>query len=110
MKKIFVIGGSGFLGTCLIKKLDKNFNLDVFCGDLKKSNTSKNNVLIDVEKLETLDQMSDADIIVNLAAVHRDDIKPISKYDDVNVQGAKNVCDAARKHGINKIIFMNKFF
>lgn len=105
MKKIFVIGGSGFLGTCLIKKLDKNLNVDVFCGDLKKSNTSKNNVLIDVEKLETLDQMSDADIIVNLAAVHRDDIKPISKYDDVNVQGAKNVCDAARKHGINKIIF-----
>ena len=105
MKKIFVIGGSGFLGTCLIKKLDKNFNVDVFCGDLKKSNTSKNNVLIDVEKLETLDQMSDADIIVNLAAVHRDDIKPISKYDDVNVQGAKNVCEAARKHGINKIIF-----
>ena len=105
MKKIFVIGGSGFLGTCLIKKLDKNFNVDVFCGDLKKSNTSKNNVLIDVEKLETLDQMSGADIIVNLAAVHRDDIKPISKYDDVNVQGAKNVCDAARKHGINKIIF-----
>lgn len=105
MKKIFVIGGSGFLGTCLIKKLDKNFNVDVFCGDLKKSNTSKKNVLIDVEKLETLDQMSDADIIVNLAAVHRDDIKPISKYDDVNVQGAKNVCDAARKHGINKIIF-----
>ncbi len=105
MRKIFVIGGAGFLGTSLIKKLDKNFNVDVFCGDVKKSNTSKKNVLIDVEKPETLDQMFDADTIVNLAAVHRDDIKPTSKYDDVNVQGAKNICNAARKHNINKIIF-----
>ena len=106
MRKIFVIGGSGFLGTSLIKKLDKNFNVDVFCGDIKKSNTSKKNVLIDVEKPETLDQMFDADTIVNLAAVHRDDIKPTSKYDDVNVQGAKNICNAARKHNINKTIFV----
>jgi nucleoside-diphosphate-sugar epimerase len=57
VRKIFVIGGAGFLGTSLIKKLDKNFNVDVFCGDVKKSNTSKKNVLIDVEKPETLDQI-----------------------------------------------------
>ena len=30
---------------------------------------------------------------------------PLSRYDDVNVQGAKNVCEAASKHGIHKIIF-----
>lgn len=40
-----------------------------------------------------------------MAAVHRDDIRPLSRYDDVNVQGSVNVCDIARKHNINKIIF-----
>jgi len=40
-----------------------------------------------------------------LAAVHRDNIKPISLYDDVNVAGAKNICKIAEKHNINKIIF-----
>ena len=43
--------------------------------------------------------------IINLAAVHRDDVRPLSRYDDVNVQGAKNICEAARKHEINQIIF-----
>ena len=37
--------------------------------------------------------------------MHRDDVKPITLYDDVNVQGARNICDAADKHNINKIIF-----
>jgi nucleoside-diphosphate-sugar epimerase len=45
------------------------------------------------------------DTIINLAAVHRDDIEPKSRYDDVNVQGSRNICNAARKYGINKIIF-----
>ena len=37
--------------------------------------------------------------------MHRDDIRPLSRYDDVNVQGAVNVCEAARENDINKIIF-----
>ena len=105
MNKIYVIGGSGFLGTCLIKKLEKNISNDVFCGDINKSQTAKKNIIIDVEKVETLDQLFDADTIINLAAVHRDDIEPISKYDDVNVQGAVNICNAASKYNIKKIIF-----
>jgi nucleoside-diphosphate-sugar epimerase len=40
-----------------------------------------------------------------LAAEHRDDVWPIKLYDEVNVEGAKNVCNLARSSGINKIIF-----
>ena len=40
-----------------------------------------------------------------MAAVHRDDVQPISRYDDVNVQGATNVCEVARRFDIKKIIF-----
>jgi nucleoside-diphosphate-sugar epimerase len=52
-----------------------------------------------------LDAISNTDILINLAAVHRDDVRPLSLYDDVNVGGAKTLCEAARKFNINKIIF-----
>jgi nucleoside-diphosphate-sugar epimerase len=40
-----------------------------------------------------------------LAAEHRDDVTPKSLYDDVNVTGAENVCNACSELGIKKIIF-----
>ena len=57
------------------------------------------------DSINSLDKLSDVKTIINLAAVHRDDVRPFRRYDDVNVQGAKNVCEAACKHGINQIIF-----
>jgi nucleoside-diphosphate-sugar epimerase len=59
----------------------------------------------DVEDTQSLHQLQNMSCIINLAAVHRDDIRPLSRYDDVNVQGAVNVCKAAREYDINKIIF-----
>ena len=42
---------------------------------------------------------------MNLAAEHRDDVRPISLYDEVDVGGAQNVCAAANELGIECIIF-----
>ena len=44
-------------------------------------------------------------VIVNLAAEHRDDVRPLSLYDEVNVQGARNICTVAREKNINTIVF-----
>ncbi len=43
--------------------------------------------------------------IINLAAEHRDDVRPLSLYDEVNVEGARNICKVASEKGVNKIIF-----
>ena len=51
---------------------------------------------MDVEDPNQLKFKSDVSAIINLAAIHRDDIRPLSRYDEVNVQGAVNICDAAR--------------
>ena len=40
-----------------------------------------------------------------MAAEYRDDVEPKSLYDEVNVDGAENVCKVCSKYGIKKIIF-----
>ena len=107
MKKICVIGGSGFVGTKLINSLNsRGTNNKIYLADINTRN-SNNYLNIDVTDPDSFSCISDKDIdvIINLAAVHRDDVRPISKYDDVNVGGAVNVCNAARKNRINTIIF-----
>ena len=94
----------GFIGTRLSYRLDES-NVEFVVGDIDRKNLRKNSIYLDVEDSNTLEQLSDIDVIINLAAVHRDDVKPLSRYDDVNVQGAINICEKARKFNINKIIF-----
>jgi nucleoside-diphosphate-sugar epimerase len=40
-----------------------------------------------------------------LAAEHRDDVRPLSLYDEVNIGGAENICTVAREKSVRKIIF-----
>ncbi len=104
-KLISIIGGSGFVGTELSKDLKKS-KLDFKIFDINVDESNPKSIYMNVEK-ENLHEIlcKDSNTIVNLAAVHRDDVKPVSKYDDVNVKGAINVCNAARKNNINRIIF-----
>ena len=44
-------------------------------------------------------------MVYNLAAVHRDDVKPATRYDEVNVGGATNICGVCREMGIERLIF-----
>ena len=102
--EVAIIGGAGFVGS----RLTARFNREgVFFKryDIDLSNQLDKSIYLDVEDVDSLDQLEGVSTIVNLAAVHRDDVRPLTRYDDVNVQGAKNVCEAACKHGINKIIF-----
>lgn len=99
-----IIGGAGFVGSRLKARLDKG-GIVSNSYDVDLSNKVDTSIYCDVEDTSTLDQLDRVDTIINLAAVHRDDVRPLVRYDDVNVQGALNVCEAARKHGINRIIF-----
>jgi len=101
---IAIIGGAGFVGTRLSERFKKGKKRYAIY-DIRGLFLTGRSKIVDIEVLSDLDYLANSDVIINLAALHRDDILPLSRYDDVNVQGSVNVCAAARKHGINKIIF-----
>jgi nucleoside-diphosphate-sugar epimerase len=76
-------------------------------GDLQPSETfPKLWAECDVRRHETLREIArGASAIVNLAAEHRDDVRPLSRYHETNVEGAAQVCFAARHAGIRSIVF-----
>jgi len=102
--KVAIVGGFGFLGSRLSSRLNKN-NINHTIYDISINEDTEHMKFLDVEDSNSLNKLANSDLIINLAAVHRDDIQPISRYDDVNVKGAENICNAARKFDIKKIIF-----
>ena len=103
--KITVIGGSGFVGTNLCRQLSLQ-QQDFEIIDLKMSNQFPEKCKIaDVRDAETLRNTITGDVVVNLAAVHRDDVRDKNEYQLTNVDGAENVALVCEEKGIDKIIF-----
>lgn len=104
--KIIVFGGSGFIGSRLVGRLLRQGH-EVAIADTAESAAYPGiSHTCDVRDREAVqDACEGADVIYNLAAVHRDDVRPLSLYREVNVCGASNICNAADVHGVNKIVF-----
>lgn len=106
--RIGVIGGSGFIGCRLVRSLLEG-GREVAVVDAQQSERHPDRTRIcDVRDAEGLRKAcEDAEVIYNLAAEHRDDVRPISLYDEVNVGGARNTVAAAEASGISKIVFVS---
>jgi len=103
--KIAVLGGSGFVGTRLIEILKDDHEVTI--GDLVPSEFYPElwrhcDVCVD-DDLRAV--MAGHDCIINLAASHHDDVRPLSLYTRNNVEGAEHVCKIATELGIHQILF-----
>ena len=102
-KNILIIGGSGFIGKHLVLRLSKRNN--VFILDINANNL-KNKFRIDIRnKIKNLKYLKKIDLIINLAAVHKEPGHKDYEYFETNIKGAKNVCEFSERVNCKNIIF-----
>src|SRR5690606_28993563 len=97
---ITIVGGSGFIGSRLSRRLKEKNTAFQIIDKRVGSNFPDETIVADVRDLESLIPAIKGEVIINLAAEHRDDVTPKSLYDEVNVVGAKHDCDVAEAHKI----------
>ena len=113
MNKIFITGGSGFIGKALVRYLsEKNYQVTSF--DLKKDNfLKKKNIkyfsgtILDSKIINRI--IKNHDIVIHLAAALG------VKYTDnnaldclkINIEGTQNILKSAIKNKIKKLIFIS---
>ena len=103
MKKITIIGGSGFVGSKLISELSLNK-----CQNIDKNPSPFFNDITKIGDIRFPDEFylnREFKTVILLAAEHRDDVSPTSLYYDVNVEGTRNVLDKMDSLGIKQLIF-----
>jgi dihydroflavonol-4-reductase len=113
--KIFITGATGFIGIHLVKRL---FQTDhkLYCLVRKTSNTHEleklgaNLITIigDVtDKNSLLEGMKGCDWVVNLANVYSFWEPDQKIYAKINIEGTKNVMEAALETGISKVVHIS---
>ena len=107
--RVTLIGGSGFVGTRLIELLSDSdayeiSNIDLLASDFFNEITH----IGDVRNQKQMDELlKGSDLIILLAAKHRDDVYPTSEYYDTNVGGMRVCLNAMEKNGVKNIIFFS---
>lgn len=109
MLNLTVIGGSGFIGSRLIDCLKEAGGVTCKNVDIRQSPWFPEMTIIgDVRSQEDMDrELEGTDIVVLLAAQHRDDVHPVSLYYDTNVRGVETTLRAMERNGVRRIVFFS---
>jgi nucleoside-diphosphate-sugar epimerase len=105
--QVDIVGGSGFIGSRLTRRMTIQGDHAIKIIDKAPSRAFPAlRVAGDVRSLEDLRAcLSEGGALIHLAAEHRDDVRPLSLYHDVNVEGARNLCTVASEKNIETIVF-----
>jgi GlcNAc-P-P-Und epimerase len=106
--KIIIFGGSGFIGSHLIARIQSEAKYDVIIIDIAEPKiriAGAAYLLGDVRNLNDLEIEGKVEKIYNLAAIHTTPGHQPHEYYDTNVSGATEVCAFARRAGVKQIIF-----
>ena len=102
---ITLVGGAGFIGTRLCCQLYENQKQFYVLDKTISKQFSDITTSCDIRDLEGLSKNLVGKVVVNLAAVHRDDVIDANEYYTTNVEGARTLCQVCEEKGINKIVF-----
>ncbi|CAI0756611.1 NAD-dependent epimerase/dehydratase family protein [Serratia entomophila] len=106
-RKVAIIGGSGFIGTRLVKRLNARSDLSLTIIDKQPSPQFPGLYHYgDVTEPQTLlKPLKGCDALINLAAAEQNGTHSSALHYQVNVQGARNLCMMASLLDIRQIIF-----
>ena len=101
-----IFGGCGFIGTHTANLLRTKYpDAKIIIADLL-ADGSTHSQKVDVRNpIELQGEFGKNTLIFNFAAIHRTPGHPDYAYFETNIRGAENVCEFARKHGIENIVF-----
>ena len=115
MKKVVVVGGSGFIGSHVADRLsDVGYHVTIY--DKIKSQWLRNDqkfIIGDVQDSEKLNQsISGAEVVYNFAAIADLDqaFKQPIKTININILGNLNVLEACRTHGVKRFIYASTVY
>ncbi len=109
--KVLLTGATGYIGNRLAMQLaDNNYEVHALVRNLKSVNIPvHSNIILFEGNLNDTNSVEKAiancDYVFHTAAFTRLTCSDIKEFYDVNVQGTANVLNAAKKHGIKKVIF-----
>lgn len=105
-RKVLVTGGSGFIGSRLVRRLLSR-GIDVTILDLVvREEFASRTVQGDVADPAAVHRaMQGVDLVLNLAAQHRDDVFPVELYYKTNVDGMRVLCEGMDEAGVRRMMF-----
>lgn len=110
--KALVTGAAGFIGSHLVDSLSadgipvKSF-VRPNCNLSNLQGSDSEIIYGDIKDPHSLHKaMEDVDIVYHMAAVSRHDVNvPKTEYHAINVEGTKNVLEAAKSTGVKRLVF-----
>lgn len=99
--KVTIIGGSGFIGTRIVDHFTQFKGYDFHIVDIRDSHFFNDITTIgDVRDQQQMDSaLAGTDLVILLAAQHRDNVTPTSLYYDTNVGG---MAHHSARHGAQR--------
>jgi len=109
--RVAVVGGSGFIGSFLIKRLLKE-GLDVVNIDIRKGDIDVEFQLADVRVLDqVMSALSEVDVVYHLAGT----VLNVARKNpylsgQLDIYGTLNVLEACVRNGVDKLLYASSFY